>query len=69
MPDKLDQFFERFRIEPRSAYAKYTDRWLVVFDKHKGAYLLEPGSSKKYMTFKDSDEIYRHLKTSYNEDQ
>ena len=55
-----DEIIDKFRIEPRTAYAHSSDKWLVVFDKQTGEYIKEPGT-KKFMKFRSSDQIYLEL--------
>lgn len=56
----VDDFFSRYRIEPRSGYHSVSNTWLVVFDKKTGTYLMD---GIKYRVFRNSDEIFEFLKT------
>ena len=53
----MNNFFERYRIEPRCEYVLKSRSWLVVYDKKQETYVKETGSKTKYRRFKNSDEI------------
>ena len=58
----LDEIMRRIVLEPRAAYIKSTDCWLVAYDKDLQQYICE---GRAYKRFKNSDEAYEWIQRNY----